>query len=195
MAIYFDIGANNGHTSVNWVNVEDNIVYAFEPNPFFKGDLAERRRTKYYAVAVSNYNGRAVFNVCTALDRGCSSLLAVSPGATERWGGRTDFIPESNTEVEVIRLDSLDWSEIPEVEWFHCDAQGSDLAVLEGLGQYASRIKAGVVEVASKPDILYVGQNTKDATVAWLEANGFEITKADGNDGAGNELNVEFRRK
>lgn len=193
--VHFDIGANDGSTMRDRAKDPNNIVYFFEPNPEFAGSLnLSQPNVIYIPKAVSNYNGKAMFNVCDQCDRGCSSLLTVSEKGKTKWGGRKDMIPVKQIEVDVIRLDSLDWSVIPEVEWLHCDAQGSDLAVLEGLGEYISRVKGGVVEAAKEEDILYEGQNTSAATEAFLRANGFKDIRIWNNDPAGNEVNIEFKR-
>jgi FkbM family methyltransferase len=191
--IRFNVGANDGG------DIKGNeTIYAFEPNPV----LAKRIRAKhgnnpnyhFHEVAVSDFNGKATFNVCDQMDMGCSSLLPLSANAATMWNGRNDMFPTSNIEVNVIRLDSLDWSTITEVEHFHCDAQGSDLRVLQGLGEYLKRIKSGVVECAKKHECLYVGQNSLEDTRAFLIANRFTITHEDSNDTNSNEVNLKFQR-
>lgn len=195
MPIVFDVGANSGDSTIGRVNDPKNIVYFFEPNPEFELLLnLNKPNVIYIPKAVSNFNGKAMFNVCDICDRGCSSLLMVSEKGKTKWGSRTDMIPARQIEVDVIRLDSLDWSVIPEVEWLHCDAQGSDLAVLQGLGEYISRVKGGVVEAAREEDILYEGQNTSADTEAFLRAAGFTQIRIWNNDPAGNEVNIEFKR-
>jgi FkbM family methyltransferase len=196
--IYFDVGANDGR-STNALVEQGHLVLAFEPNPEMIAILKEKS-TKHpnlivSEVAVSDYKGEATFNVCDKFDRGCSSLLELSEKANTEWGGRYDMIPASQITVPVVRLDEyLIWSSIPSVEFFHCDTQGSDLAVLRGLGQYIRRIKAGVVEAAAKPDILYKNQNTQVDTVDFLQKNGFEIERIESNDVGHNEVNIYFKR-
>jgi hypothetical protein len=95
------------------------------------------------------------------------------------WPGRTDFVVRGTIKVEVYRLDT--WIEkfaphVTEIEHLHIDAQGSDLAVLKGLGEKIKIVKSGVVEVPQAPELrLYKGQHTKDEALQFLEENGFKI--------------------
>lgn len=198
MAIYFDVGANDG-SSMERVAFQGQTLISFEPNPdmcaIIKGKIQLYPNWHLFPVAISDYDGEAEFNICTTHDRGCSSLLDVSEAGKTQWGGRQDMIPSYKIKVAVRRLDTLlDWSQIPEIEFFHCDTQGSDLAVLKGMGEFIKRIKAGVVEAAAKPDILYVGQNSSDDTIKYLEANGFKINGITPNDVNHNEVNILFSR-
>ena len=105
------------------------------------------------------------------------------------------MIPQHQIMVTVRRLDSFEfWDQFEEIEQFHCDAQGSDLAVLRGLGHHIKKVRNGCVEAAAKKDILYVNQNSVEDTRKYLEDHGFEITACNGNDPGGNEMNMEFRR-
>jgi FkbM family methyltransferase len=198
MAIYFDVGANDGTSTEKHV-YQGHTVLAFEPNPemydILKGKSSLYLNWIVFPVAISDYEGTAEFNVCTTHDRGCSSLLEVSDAGKTQWGGRQDMIPNHKITVPVRRLDILlDWEKIPEIEFFHCDTQGSDLAVLKGMGQFIKRIKAGVVEAAAKPDILYVGQNYSQDTIKFLEENGFKVDGISPNDVNQNEVNISFSR-
>jgi FkbM family methyltransferase len=198
MSIYFDVGANDG-TSMERFAFQGHILISFEPNPEL-GSIIKGKQQLYpnwhlFPVAVSDYDGEAEFNICTTHDRGCSSLLDVSEAGKTQWGGRRDMIPDHKIKVSVRRLDTLlDWSIIPEIEFFHCDTQGSDLAVLKGMGEFIKRIKVGVVEAGTKPDILYVGQNSVDATIQYLQENGFKINGMTSNDVGNNEVNISFIR-
>ena len=198
MAVFFDVGANDG-SSMDRFLYAGHTLFTFEPNP----DLHRLMMTKFglhsnwycYNCAISDYNGIAEFNVCVTHDRGCSSLLEVSEAGKTQWGGRQDMIPDHKIKVDVHRLDNLlDWNQIPEIEYFHCDTQGSDLKVLQGMGIHLRKIKEGVVEAAAKEDILYKGQNSIKDTIAFLEQNGFAITFIQANDIQHNEVNIGFRR-
>lgn len=193
MGIYFDVGANDGSSSQFWKD-QGHTVYAFEPNPWFHQTLIHRGYNLCKA-AVSDFNGKAKFHVCDTHDRGCSSLLEVSEAGKTEWGGRTDMLPVTEIEVDVIRLDTfMQQNSIEWIDYLHCDAQGSDLAVLKGLGSMIDKVRAGVVEAAQKYDILYVGQNTAEETMTFLTENGFRIERVLGNDVQGNEINISFIR-
>jgi FkbM family methyltransferase len=194
MRVYFDIGSNNGSSSINWAN-EGHEVHMFEPNPELTKNYAVRDNVHINQVAVSDYDGKAKFNICVTHDLGCSSLLDVSDRGRTEWGGRRDMIPATQLEVKVIRLDSYEpLNHIDEIEYFHCDAQGSDLKVLQGMGVHLRKIKAGIVEAAAKQDILYKGQNYIQETIAFLESNGFAIQYIQANDVQHNEVNISFIR-
>ena len=200
MRVYFDVGSNDGSSSISWIN-QGHEVHLFEPNPslvknYMDGPMPiDRPNVHVNQVAVSDYNGTAQFNICVTHDRGCSSLLDISERAKTEWGGRQDMIPTHKIDVQVIRLDSYDpLNNIDEIEFFHCDAQGSDLRVLKGMGKHLRKIKAGVVEAAAKQDILYRDQNHIQETIAFLETNGFSVNYIQANDFQHNEVNIGFTR-
>jgi len=197
--VFFDIGANDGHHSIPWAKQNPEAkVYAFEPNPYFSEILKKENLPNYFifSYAISDFNGRAAFNVCESADRGCSSLLELNKeGISERWGGRTDMIPSQQIEVNVMRLDTfMTWQGIKEIEFFHCDAQGSDLKVLQGMAEHITKIKQGVVEAATKIDVLYKGQNTTEETINYLRLHGFDVESTQRNDDQNNEINIYFKR-
>lgn len=196
--VFFDVGANNGYTSVPVAERNPNVmVYGFEPTPQMISIIEQRivNLPNYILTraAVSDYNGRSTFNIAGQSDWGCSSLLALSEKASTEWYGRTDMFVTEQVEVEVIRLDSfVEQNQITKINHLHIDTQGSDLAVLRGLGKYLEIVEGGVMEAANKKDILYVGQNTKEESIEFLEQNGFKITGIQINDDASNEVNISF---
>lgn len=203
MKVYIDVGANDGSSSLNWAREsQDNIVFAFEPNPLLVQKIEQIIKDEglehnylIHKCAIADYYGVSNFNICTEADRGCSSLLELSEAALTEWGGRKDMIPSSQIAVEVWTMEQMCvLYTISEIEYFHCDAQGTDLAVLKGFGDHLRKIKAGVVEAANKPEILYKGQNTVADTKAFLEQNGFQVTAIGRNDVQDNEYNLHFVR-
>lgn len=199
--IFFDVGANNGYHSVPVAESKpDTMVYGFEPTPqmveIIKGRIQNLPNYVLTQTAVSDYTGTATFNVAGNADWGCSSLLTLSENAKTEWYGRTDMFVTEQIEVEVIRLDSfIEKTGIQHINYLHIDTQGSDLKVLKGLGVYLDIVDEGVMEAAAKVDILYVGQNTKEESIQFLEENGFVITNVTINDDAHNEVNIHFKRK
>lgn len=203
MKVYIDVGANDGSSSLNWARQsKDNIVFAFEPNPLLVAHIEkvvkdEGLENNYYIhkCAIADYYGVSKFNICENADRGCSSLLELSEAALTEWGGRRDMVPSSQIDVEVWTMEQIcTLYTIAEIEYFHCDAQGTDLAVLKGFGEHIRKIKAGVVEAAAKPEILYKGQNSVIDTSQYLEQHGFKVTSVGVNDVQHNELNLHFVR-
>ena len=197
--IMFDVGANNGSSSISFAKQNANaIVYAFEPTPVLintiKHATSEMKNYILTEAAVSDYNGRAMFNISGNGDWGCSSLLPLSENAKTEWNGRTDMFVTEVVEIDVIRLDTfIQEHNIPCINYLHVDTQGSDLNVLRGMGEYIHIIKEGVLEAAAKPDILYVGQNSMESSIEFLQNNSFQITKIEANDMSINEVNIYFK--
>lgn len=197
--ILFDVGANNGSTSLSWSYDKNNLVYAFEPTPQMYQQIESKivGVENYFLVkkAVSNYNGNAIFNIAGNADWGCSSLLEFSEKSQTEWPGRSEFYITEKIEVDVIRLDSfVQKNNIDRIDYIHVDTQGSDLKVLIGLGDFIDIVQEGVIEAATKKDILYYGQCTKDECIDFLEKNGFIITKVESNDPHTNEVNIFFKK-
>lgn len=199
--IFFDVGANHGTDSIHIAVYDPNsIVYAFEPTPILFDYLTNKTKDmpNYHVIkkAVSNYNGKANFNIAGQSDWGCSSLLNFSEKSKTEWVGRTDFNVTEVIEVDVIRLDDfITENNITNIDYLHVDTQGSGLNVLLGLGDKISIVKNGKIEAATKNDILYEGQNLLKDCVDFLDSNNFEITNIWENDAHGNEVNVEFKQK
>lgn len=198
--IFFDCGANDGYSSVPIAEANPTArVFGFEPTPrlieIIQGKIVNLPNYTLIQAAVSNYNGRAEFNISGNLDWGCSSLLPLSDDWEQNWYGRTDMRVTETTMVDVIRLDSyIETLAIPYISFLHIDTQGSDLKVLEGLGRYIDIVEAGVMEAAAKPNVLYKGQNTVEESIEFLQRNGFLVTNIQVNDPANNEVNIEFMR-
>ncbi len=197
--VFFDVGAHDGSALAYKCADPDCHVYAFEPTPSWAKRIRETYKGGNYhsfEVAVSDVEGFVPLRIVQQNDEECNSLLDLSASAgPHEWTGRRFTVSEIIT-VPCIRLDNfiLDHG-IENIEYLHIDAQGSDLKVLQGMGWYLRIVKAGVMEAAVKPDILYVGQNTLEESRAFLEANGFEVTNVELNDAQGNECNIFFRRQ
>lgn len=200
MAVFFDVGANNGSWSVNLARNNPHFkVFAFEPTPrmcdIIKSAVVNLSNYRLIEKAVSDFEGQAEFKVAGHADWGCSSLLDFSDKSKTEWPGRTDFNVTEVISVDVIRLENFIVQEgIAEVEYLHVDTQGSDLKVLMGMGDMISVVKKGEIEAATKEDILYTGQNTQDQCIEFLTNKGFKIDRIWHNDHYGNEINIEFSR-
>jgi FkbM family methyltransferase len=198
--VFFDVGSNDGSTSVSIAQNDVNtVVFAFEPTPRLVNEVtAKTSHLRNYILidkAVSDFNGKAKFNIAGNADWGCSSLLEFSDKSQTEWIGRTDFKVTEEVEVDVITLkDFIIENNIEKIDWIHIDTQGSDLNVLKGLGDKIDIVMGGVMEAANKEDILYYGQNTKDECISFLNDNGFVITEVSSNDRFDNEINICFAR-
>ncbi len=195
----FDVGANDGSTTINLIKAFPWItVFAFEPTPFLVTIIRERTAgIKGYHLqvnAVGEVPGEATFNVAGSADWGCSSLLEFSDGLEKTWPGRTDLKVTDKIKVDVIRLDDfLTQHRIDQIDFLHVDTQGHDLSVLKSLGSRIGVVKAGVIEVPQSDEVkLYKGQHTKEEALRFLESHGFKIWRIDHQL---NEDNVFFRRK
>lgn len=200
--VLFDVGANWGTDSIEVTAENPNYsTYAFEPTPELYDHLKSQTsqysdRYQVYRIALSDYTGTAKFNVAAHQDWGTSSLLEFSEGLEHTWAGRHDFYVDRVIDVAVMRFDT--WFElikppIQKIDFFHCDTQGSDLAVLRGMGDYIDFIKEGVVEVPMVPEVkLYKGQHTKEEMEDFLSDHGFEVTRIHYQQ---NEHNLYFGKK
>lgn len=205
MKIMFDVGANNGHDSLNFItNNPSWTCFAFEPTPklykHIKEETKKRKITDRYHVfnkAVSDYNGTSNFNIAADRGGGCSSLLEFSDDLHKTWSGRTDFHVTEQIDIDVITLemfiDKICPINISQIDYFHCDAQGVDLNVLKGLGKYITFIKKGIIEVSNQ-NPLYKNQSTKKEAINFLKNNNFEILQEKSNDPYNNEHNIIFQR-
>jgi FkbM family methyltransferase len=201
--ILFDVGAHHGQDSLNITQENpDAICYAFEPTPELARLLriaAEARNMKdryhVYEQAISDFDGEADFHMVKD-DTGSASLNEFADNLEEKWPGRNDFVVRGSKKVNVYRLNtwlSIFAPEITQIDHLHIDAQGSDLAVLKGLGEKLSIVQSGVVEVPQEDALrLYKGQHTKQEAIDFLDQNGFVIDKVTSQV---NEDNLYFVRK
>jgi len=200
--VLFDVGANWGTDSLSVTRKNKNYkTWAFEPTPELISNLSEKSQNfseRYTIVpfAVSNFNGTSHFNVARHGDWGVSSLLDFNDHIKHTWKGRTDLYADQKITVHVLRLDT--WFEIfkppiTQIDFFHCDTQGSDLKVLDGMGKYFYLIKDGVIECPLTESVkLYKGQHTKEDAYKFLEQRGYEVYKIESQQ---NEDNLFFRPK
>lgn len=197
--IIFDVGANNGKTFKAEMERGDTI-YAFEPTRTFCEEIRtwNPNWTNFHLIesAVSDFNGTANFNIGDLQDGGVSSLNEFSDHIQYTWGGRPDLKFTHSYEVPVTRLDTWIEKNIPDldrIDYLHIDTQGTDLKVLQGLGQYIKLVKSGQIEVPAHPEVaLYKGQHTRAEAEEWLYKNGFIVIDQEY---LMNEYNLFFGRK
>ena len=198
--VFFDVGANLGTHSIPLAGKKLNTqFYAFEPVPVLINYLQNQSKNlnNYTIVpcAVSNYEGIEFINITKQNDLGNCSILDISDNVKVEFPGKDMFDVIAQVPVRVIRLDNfIEQNDIRQIDYFHCDTQGSDLNVLRGLGKYLSIIKEGVIEAALKKDVFYVGQHTVDEAIDFLKNNNFEILSIDVCAGGQHEADIHFRR-
>lgn len=195
--IIFDVGANNGASCFNRSG-QNCKVYAFEPTPHLLNKYLLPRQSDNYIVvpkAISDYNGKATFNIAAERGGGCSSLNTFSDGLDKTWPNRTDFKVTDTVEVDVMRMDTfIEENNIEYINWLHCDTQGNDLKVLKSFGEKIHILESGVVEAFAKNPLYKESDNSKEAIVEFLEKNNFKIQSITSNDPYNNELNVSFSK-
>lgn len=204
--LILEVGANSGETGIGLAIGNRNMhVIAFEPVPEMiaaitakYNEAVERHGplTNYTLIraAVSDFNGDAEFNVAGQEDWGCSSLNTFSERLDETWPGRTDFKVTHKIPVKVIRLDTF-LQDIPVqlITYMHCDTQGSDIKVLNSMGEYRKCLMRGVIECATSRSVaLYKEQHTIEDVVIDFLRWGYEIERIISNDQHLNEVNVNF---
>jgi FkbM family methyltransferase len=211
--IVFDVGANNGSSTLNLLNDPDVEIYAFEPNPILYRDLCKIQESnpRYHPMklAVGETDGEASFHLAGPIDPrnplnhqegisnyGCSSLLPFSDSVQKEWPGRNDFQSFGSVEVTTMRLDTfMTHYNIPQIDYLHIDAQGMDLSVMKSLGSFIKHVKEGVLEAPiNDKKKIYNGSHTCEEAILFLLNNGFQIFNIEKNDEMGNEVNLYFRR-
>lgn len=171
--IIIEIGAFDGEDTEKYSQNENNFVYCFEPNK----DNAENLRKRFYnkknvkviEKAIGTFNGNGIFYI--AKKKMSSSLNLPSKYSIEN---KIVEITEA-INVDIIRLDTfIEENNIQHIDYFHCDAQGSDLGILKSLGDTIHIIKKGQVE-GSRNENLYQTENHYLAIINYLENNNFLI--------------------
>ncbi len=197
MKVFFDVGANDGEDSIAYARANpDALVYAFEPSPYLveviKKNSSDLENYTIITAAVSNYNGSSTFNICRDL-QGLGSLLEWGKDVKKLWPYfNLEF--HEQIDVNVIKLETfIEENNITNITYFHCDTQGNDLKVLQGLGKYIDIIQEGQVEATRLNSSLYEGQNTAEQTAQFLISKNFEILGYE-NQVHFSECNIKFKK-
>lgn len=184
MKVILDIGSNNGFNSLAFALLNPNInVFSFEPNPYLKKTLLKNKKliernfkinlTNFCFVpkAVSNISGENIFYITK--NDATSSLLKPKKQLNRYWiknrdisiRNISDWIKvKKKIKVETITLKEFcDKKKISKICYIHCDTQGNDLKVFEGLGKYRKLVQEGVLESAinSRLSLYYNSTNLK----------------------------------
>ncbi len=205
--IIIDAGANAGAFSLEVAARNPGLrVLAFEPEPGLARALlrsAEARGLTNHVVhplAIDRKDGQATLHVATGGDMGVSSLLELSPDIRARdeyWALRDDLHQDRRVEVQTRRLESvLRGVRFRDIAFIKIDVQGLDLAVLDSLGPFLPRVRAGMLELSATPHArLYDGEDdTLVDGLTFLRERGFVPYAIKPNDPATNEVNVFFAR-
>jgi len=149
-------------------------VVSFEAQPHLVVDITRRKIKNLFIInaAVSFRNGVAFFDMST--NDAAASLNQFSD-PVKKWTGQKIM-------VATVRLDAvLECIPIKRIEYFLCDAQGSDLDVMKSAGEHLRRIDKIRMEVQVNTFRYYVSENSKPAVVAYMKSMGFAETDSDCN--------------
>jgi len=180
--IIFDVGANDGKSTIHHCTDSNNVVYVFEPTPelcnkYLYPNALMYKNYHVISKAVSDFDGRANFNIAGHDDWGCSSFYEFTDDIANMWDHRTDFYFNTKIEVDVIRMDTfITQNNIDVVDFLHCDTQGSDIKVLQSFGNQIGKLKSGVVE-SPQPNAIPLYKNAKNSfkdIMSFLQESGFE---------------------
>lgn len=210
--VFFDVGANWGEDSLGKCKSDTNMeVWAFEPTPQLVNHLSNVSKSfqdRYHVVpiAVSDYDGTADFYIQNNPGMGCNSLNTFNKEAVEKYFLSLEGVPRhdefssvGSIQVQVFTLETWIKDNIPDIEkidYFHCDTQGSDLKVLQGMGEYIHLIQQGKIECSRDNEIKLYNEsnNFVEDVCEFLQSKGFDITEIESNDHLANELNVYFKK-
>lgn len=186
--IKIDIGlSHNVPHTLKWLendnNNDDLYIFGFEPNPynvksiFYKSIFYKCICDNNFClidVALSNVEEmKEVDFYCTKFDSGTSSLYRPNSNLN-------DEIKEI-VKVPVYSLkhffDIFDWERFPYIEYIKVDAQGSDLDILIGAGDY---LKNRVVYITAEPECIdydNTSHNNFENIKTYLESQDFILIK------------------
>ncbi len=169
-----EVGACDGKDTLIYSEYAN--VWCFEPVPTSITYLTEKFKdnlnVKIIGKAVSDFNGKALFNI--SKNNGDSSSLLELTDFTVL-NGLIKY--ESQITVDVTRMDTfIEENHIDTIDYFHCDAQGNDLKVLQSFGDKISIIKEGRVEVTLDQNLYTNSTNNIDSVSNFLKLNGFTIS-------------------
>lgn len=199
----FEIGACEGEDSIKYARLFPNSkVYAFEPLPdnikWIEENIARYniRNIDYYNKALSSKEGTAEFFVSegrpenaeqTDWDFGNKSSSLLPPG---QHLNLVDFIRfNKRIEVETITLKSFcEANNIRLIDFIHMDVQGAELMVLEGAGDFITKIKTIWLEVSKVH--LYKDQPLVNDIQKYMTKNNFALVKDAVEDIQGDRLYV-----
>ena len=175
VTLVLDVGANRGQfAQALFAAGYAGRVLSFEPHPATHAALADaaagaERWRVHPPLALGERAGTAELSSYDRSDM--NSLLPAAPAMGQAFAG---LDRAATVSVPVVRLDAL-WPEIVpagERVMLKLDTQGSESAILEGVGDRLAEIAALQCEAAVTP--LYQGQPRLGEVIARLERAGFE---------------------
>ncbi len=181
-AVLWDIGANFGLHSLSAARIEPRLqIHAFEPNPVMFDRLAahatgNRAEIRCWPVALGETDGRATLHIN---NRGNPGMTTVTP-----WSEATY---DSHADVDLRRGDSLvQAGRVPPPTVIKLDVEGSEPAVLTGLGGLLQRDTLQAIVFESRADLL--ADPARCPAARQLVAAGFTLRPLDRAEASGHDL-------
>jgi FkbM family methyltransferase len=214
MKAIFDIGANDGFNGLVFAILNlDTTVFSFEPNPQLEKMILKNKKIfenklkinlKNFLLikkAASNKKKKTFFYITK--NHATSSLLKPKKIINKYWTKNKDFSINRIVEwikikkkikIETIKLkDFCEKKKINIISYIHCDTQGHDLKVFEGLGNFRNIIQKGVLESAIKSELsLYKNAATLNDLKKKFKKWGYKINFIDEFHKNNPERNVYF---
>jgi FkbM family methyltransferase len=200
--VIFEVGAHAGDPDlIDYCRRTGAKLYMFEPLPARYQELCEKTKDapsiQVFPLAVSDYNGRARFNIANFDD--CSSLLAFDEKVNETWVFKWHPIDRfemvEQIEVAVTRLDTfMEQQGIDQVDLIEIDTQGQDLRVVQSLGDKIHQVKKIQLEVNVFHAPLYTASCGKDEVMKYFTDHAFE-PHLSWKQTMNREENITFRNK
>lgn len=142
----FEIGANYAQDAEylrKRFGLNESDIYVFEPHCDIIRAIREIYKFNSYDVAISNYNGKAIFHAIDIENNEYenSGISSLKKGLT------TDSRNFSDVEVAVTRMDDfMLQNNIEAIDFLKIDVEGANYEVLEGFGDELSKVKSIQVE-------------------------------------------------
>lgn len=169
--VIFEAGGHFGYDTVNFAKKWPNAtIISFEANPYsfqkFQSTTFGISNIYGYNLAVNNYNGKAILNICN-LNEGASSLLESLEWTKARYEG-------PKIEVPCRVLD--DWcieNHVDQIDFMWLDLEGLELQVLQSSPKILKTVKVIYTETNFKE--FRNGMTQYKDLKAFLENSGFKM--------------------
>jgi FkbM family methyltransferase len=173
--VFFDVGANIGQTGrMLRRNGYKGKIVSFEPLATARVELlqAAAKDADWHiapAMALGNENGSVDMFVSKATD-----MSSMAPPSAELLAALPNTKAVAKETVPLARFDSIadEWLSSAQRPFLKIDAQGHDLAVLEGASGVMDTIAGVQIEMSLFP--LYEGEPDYRTICAWLHERGFK---------------------
>jgi len=168
------IGAHKGQEVEQFLRLKPNKILLIEAIPYLADELREKfsanSKIKVISCAISDYNGKAKFNII-ADDGRCSSLFNLKAHLKLY----PDIKKTDEIDVECKRLDTLleEINETPQhYNYLNMDVQGAEYFALQGAANLLKHIDAIYTEISYVE--LYENYVLEPQLTEFLKKNGFE---------------------